>query len=585
MIKFGSRRGISSIVGSMFFLILMTSGFSVYILSIQSQTDLVDTQQKVADTQIRKIQENYAISATTDTNDNNRLAIQVKNQGPFPLEVADIWIINKTDAVNGYPAERHLLNSTDSFIPIGYGKNILENKPLYMNPDEYDIKVISTVGTIRQTDIDVNGNDDLKVELFAIPPDVRIGENVTIAMRVTNVGDIDIENVVPFGAPIVNPPSAVLSSEIVSAPSIDLLKQTESGFFTWHYTVTGTVGNKVSFTNNASGTIMSTYTVESNNDSDKIILRDDEGGSGDLIVLTQDLLARPEIFLTIPSSQGDSGSKSLWGVNVVNPTNATMEVTKLTITAFAPGANNNDKIFAPSCLPEDIAPGGGNEWNCPSENLIMWQDRDDPVIIPAYSVSPFLVKILPGSISGQNILESIIVQSTIFTTAGSFGKAGYQTTMYDPTDMVGNVYLSDVKDSRNNLDIKSTRSGIPDSSVQTFKIVFADMDNDDVTFVKPGARLIINVPSGWTDVVIDDNSGFDVPPVINNWSDNSTQIIATTSDKIGDAANVADTITFNATAPDVNNKQLYVMYVLADGETDNNFAIGPLTEIILQVVP
>ena len=87
MIKFGSRRGISSIVGSMIFLILMTSGMSVYFLSIQSQADLIDTQQKVADTQIRKIQEDYAISATTDTNDNNRLAIQVKNQGPFPLEV------------------------------------------------------------------------------------------------------------------------------------------------------------------------------------------------------------------------------------------------------------------------------------------------------------------------------------------------------------------------------------------------------------------------------------------------------------------------------------------------------------------
>jgi len=322
---------------------------------------------------------------------------------------------------------------------------------------------------------------------------------------------------------------------------------------------------------------MSTFTVESNNDSDKIILREDEGGSGDLIVLTQDLLARPEIFLTIPSSQGDSSSKALWGVNVVNPTNATMELTKLTITAFAPGANNNDKIFDANCQPEDIAPGGGNEWICPSENVIMWQDRDDPVNISAYSVGTFLTKILPGTISGQNILESVVVQSTVFTTAGSFGKAGYQTTMYDPADMVGNVYLSDIKDSRNNLDIQSTRSGIPDSSVQTFKIVFADMDNDVDTFVKPGARLIINVPRGWTDVVIDDNSGFDDPPVINNWSDDSTQIIATTSDKIGDAANVADTITFNATAPDVNNKQLYVMYVLGDGETDNNLAVGPLT--------
>jgi len=552
---------------------------------MQSQSDLIDTQQKVSSAEIRKIQEKYAISVMTDSNDNNRLTVQVKNEGPFPLEIADIWIINKTDVINGYPAARYLLNSTDSFIPIGYGKNILENKPLYMNPAEYDIKVISTIGTIKQTDIDVNGNNDLQVEIFAIPPDVRIGENVTIAMRVTNVGDVDIENVVPFGPPIVNPSTAVLSSTMVSAPSIDVLKQTESGFFRWHYQVTGTVGNKVSFTNNASGTVMSTFTVESNNDSDKIILREDEGGSGDLIVLTQDLLARPEIFLTIPSSQGDSSSKALWGVNVVNPTNATMELTKLTITAFAPGANNNDKIFDANCQPEDIAPGGGNEWICPSENVIMWQDRDDPVNISAYSVGTFLTKILPGTISGQNILESVVVQSTVFTTSGSFGKAGYQTTMYDPADMVGNVYLSDIKDSRNNLDIQSTRSGIPDSSVQTFKIVFADMDNDVDTFVKPGARLIINVPRGWTDVVIDDNSGFDDPPVINNWSDDSTQIIATTSDKIGDAANVADTITFNATAPDVNNKQLYVMYVLGDGETDNNFAVGPLTEIVLQVDP
>ena len=160
-----------------------------------------------------------------------------------------------------------------------------------MNPDEYDVKVISTLGTIRTVDLDVGGNNDLLVELFSIPPDVRIGENVTIAMRVTNVGDIDIENVTPFGSPVVNPPSAVIASELVSAPSIDLLKQAESGFFTWHYQVTGSVNNKVEFTNNATGTVLGSFIVESNNDSDKIILRDDEGGTGDLIILTQDLLA------------------------------------------------------------------------------------------------------------------------------------------------------------------------------------------------------------------------------------------------------------------------------------------------------
>ena len=43
------------------------------------------------------------------------------------------------------------------------------------------------------------------------------------------------------------------------------------------------------------------------------------------------------------------------------------------------------------------------------------------------------------------------------------------------------------------------------------------------------------------------------------------------------------TIQFSATAPSITNDQMYVMYVLGQGETSNSFAIGPLTEIVLQV--
>ena len=593
-----SRRGISSIVGAMIFLILMTSGISVYFLSIQSQTELIDTQQKVVDAEIRKIQEDYAVSATADSTDNNRLAIQVKNEGPFPLEIADIWIINKTDAINGYPANRYLLNSTDTFIPTGYGKNILENQPLYMNPDEYDVKIISTLGTIRTVDLDVSGNNDLLVELFAIPPDVEINENVTIAMRVTNVGDIDIENIVPYGPPIVNPQSTVVTSELVSPASIDLLKPAETGFFTWHYTMDGPINSKVEFSNNASGTVLGSFTVNSNDDSDKITLRDDGTGGGDLIILTQDLLSRPELFLVSPSPFGDSASdpanyKGVWGLNVVNPTNATMNVTKVTLTAFAPGANNNDEVFIDGetngCNPETIYPVGSTGWSCPVENQIIWKDLDNPISIPPYSVYPFLAKVEAGPGNIDN-LEAAIITGSVFTTVGAFGKSGYETSMNDPEDSIVNVYLGTEQNTRDTDKINGTRINIPSNSEQTFHIVLADMDDESSTTVEAGSTLIINVPREWTNVYLDANSGFDASSItIAPIGDGSTQIFANLENDIGDGTTNAATLSFNATAPDVNNNQMYIMYVLGNGRTNTDpsdkFAIGPLAEIVLQVIP
>lgn len=564
----------------MIFLILMSTGISVYFLAMQSQSQVIDVQKTMMDSGIKKIQEDYAISAST--NNDNRLLLQVKNQGPNSIEIGDIWIINKTDAVNEYPAKKYAISYNDRFIPTGFGKDILENQPLYLIPSEYDLKVVSTLGTIRKTDVTVNGNNDLKVELYAIPPDVRTGENVTIAMYVTNTGSITIENVTANNPLSVTPSSSVISSEMMTPQMFDL-KPMESSFFTWHLKLNGTVGSKITFSNNATGKDVNGLTIKSNNSNDKVTMRDDKSGGGDLIVLTQDLLARPELFLVSPSPQGDSDQKALWGINIVNPTNMTMEVSKLTITAFAPGANNNDKIFASSCAPESIFPVASTKWVCATENTIMWKDSINPVTISPYSVKPFLVKILPGTIAGQNILEAIIVHTSVFTTVGSFGKAGYEITMYDGSESMVNVYQSKQIDSRTNSDIESSRIGITPGSTQTFNIVLADLDSVSTTKIKAGAKLIINVPKDWTNVSIVNNAGFVNSPTITSFADGSTQIIGQTIAAIGDGVNNADTITFSAKAPSVTNDQMYIMYVLAEGETVNNFSIGPLAEIVLQV--
>jgi len=314
-----------------------------------------------------------------------------------------------------------------------------------------------------------------------------------------------------------------------------------------------------------------------------------DGGSGDPDIITDDLLARPQLFFVIPSSQGKSGdTEALWGINVVNPINAPMTVTKLVISAFAPGGNNNDVLFdrvGGNCNFTPISPilGPDTSWSCPSENSIMWQNTISPILIPANSTSSFLTKVEPGKPSGSTGLESILVQGSIFTTFGSFGKDGYQATMSNSATSIANVFLSNAAGSRLNSDVKTSEIGILPNVVRTFNVVLADMDLDDTTMINSGATLIINVPRGWTEVTVTGYPGFVSSPTVTQYGDTSTQIVGTTSNLLGDSTNPSDVITFTARSPSIGHDSFYIMHVLAQGITSNGFSIGPLAEIVLQV--
>ena len=195
-----------------------------------------------------------------------------------------------------------------------------------------------------------------------------------------------------------------------------------------------------------------------------------------------------------------------------------------------------------------------------------------------------MTKVDPGSPSGNNGLESIIVQGSVFTTLGSFGKSGYQTTMSEVTTSIVNVHLTnDTGDPRTSGNIQTIRNGISPGSPQTFNVVLADMDAVDSTRITIGAKLIINVPKAWTNVNVTGYTDFADTPSITPFGDGSNQIVAFTDSEIGSDLNSAGTLTFNATAPNISGDKLYVMYVLAQGNTTNGFTIGPLAEVVLQV--
>lgn len=581
-----NRRGLSSVVGALFFTVLMIAGFSVLSLALDAQTDIVTTQRIVSDVEIKKQQEQFGVLASTDGN--NLLRLNVNNQGQNPVEISSVWIVNKT--LSAQPAMRFDVSYDDAFIPSGFSSNVLESQILQMNPDLYDIKVISSYGTIKIVEFAVGSgpsSSGLRSELITDPPDVIIGQNVTIAMVVTNTGTGLVQNVEPDPLSVGGTGTVVASSS--HTPSSVDLNSGESVMFSWDYQVTGNSGDDLRFTAIARGDSVTPDDVSSNSISDTSILRLPTDGGGEPDIVIDELLARPQLFFIIPSSQGESSdTEALWGINVVNPINAPMEVSKLIITAFAPGGNNNDVLFdrtGGNCNFGPISPilGPDANWSCPSENSLMWQDTANPIVIPGNSSRAFLAKVEPGKPSGNVGLESILVQGSVFTTLGSFGKAGYQSTMSETATSIANVFLTDSTGSRLSADISSLETGIPPNDVRTFSVALADMDLSDSTTINSGAKLIINVPKGWTDVTLVSHPGFVGTPSVTTFGDSSTQIVGITSTALGTAINPSDVITFTARSPSISDDRLYVMYVLGQGVTSNGFSIGPLAEVILQV--
>jgi hypothetical protein len=657
------RRGLSSIVGALIFVVLMVAAFAVLGVAMDTQTDIVDVNRDVADTGLKKQQENFVINKIFQ-NDADFLEVHVTNKAQNPTEIFTMVITNSSDSANGFPTTTHDVPYGNSFLPpfADQPTNILEGANLKMGitadgvDEKYDIKIISSLGNVQTYNIICNdtscglstsdpGSGGLDVQLLLNGATGVNTKTTTVMMFVTNTGNATVTNVKPVEGCSTTPnilssingvpyPGTFPDCDFQSPNPVDLLPG-QTAFFKWDGTVSGNIDDELLFCNTAEGDSVVSPVEEC--DLLTIIDPNDcggcEGGEGTPpLVLVDDLLVRPSVFMIIPSPFGETADpssdpsyKGVWGINVANPTETPMDVTKVTIAAYPPGTTPGDVVVEKNdCNPVDLSPGdtfnemlqkesglfSGN-WECPRMNVIMWQNSTHPLTIDARSNKSFLVQTTPGSPSSGGQLDAIIIQANVFTTSGSFGKSGYQTTMFQsPIEAsLVNVYLSDTNDSRT--DIQSQRLGIFSNSTETFKIVFADMDNDEETGVATNAKVIINVPREWTNITVTNSTGFitgdpGVQPSVVKHGDLSTQIIATTSSAVGSCVNldpkdqtcpandplnpVAKTITFTAKAPDVTEdgvKRLYVMYVLADGLTQSEPAktVGPLNEIILQVLP
>jgi hypothetical protein len=315
-----------------------------------------------------------------------------------------------------------------------------------------------------------------------------------------------------------------------------------------------------------------------------IIIFSIDGGDADPI--PDDSILKPQIQGIFPNPHGSLASSSvkqgLWGVVVANPSDATMNVRRVVITAFNP-YGTNPAIFPNACPVTNVQPSGGGSWSCPSQNTLIWSGT---LTIPAHSAQSFLAT--AGKPASNDDFPSYSINFNVFTTFGQYAKAGYSGSMTKSASEIANVYLSTTSGSTATTSMIGTTT-ISSGGSLNFYATIANL-GDTGGLIKAGTKLIVTTPKAFTAVNVSPNppsAGFNSCTVI-NLGDGSTQITCPLASDLtaGQARSVAVTMT----APTNNDptSKLYPLLVLADG-TDGRpapmGAVGPVSENVIIVLP
>lgn len=626
-VKFLQRKAVSTIVGGMIFLIIMVGTFTAIITAFELQKSLTETQINVATNEIGKIQEEFSASADVR---NNRLTLNVTNSGSVPLEVVDLFMINQSQSDAGIKFVE--INYDDGLVPVGYNANILNGETTGIKDGTYDLKVVSSRGNIQIIeDFIVSngglGGSDCKVKAFVVPPNIANAGNATVIGHVFNQGTRTLYDVQPNGNPTVTPSTAVLGVTLTTPSSVNELKAGESFLFAWNYELTGAVGSTVKFDVNAkakSSSSSSTFDVICTTGTTKtkiVKATEDE-------ILQQEITAKPEIFAVVAGPIGESendDSRMFFGVTVVNPTNQTMTVNRVGIGFVTTEDEGNDDIFDDGetaithvlptnngrCVGCTNPPGGTAKgaWTIPEDNALLWTASpiESPISIPPFSAEQFVIK---GKV--DDLDDDILVVMTInaYTSFGQFAKSGYMTHGdEDQNDVtIVNVYPTARSVTGNtahthadDLEFDAVAS-IKGGTTHNFNVTVREGQDSsgggngcptgsDCPYVAQNeASLIINLPVGFPLVsAASGQTGFGTP-TIKTFQDGSQQIVApigsASNTRLGDVTTDAErfTFVFSATAPNVDETRMYVVYSLLSGNDRYDFPLGAISEAYVIIV-
>ena len=543
----------------------MVGAFTAFILMMQTNSNFLNTQLDTTQNEIQKIQGQFTIAAAYNSGIGNRLCVSVKNSGSTPLEIADLFIVNKTNNA----ARQFDIDFRDAFVPASSLRQILDNQPITLNPGIHDIKVVSTSGITQTVELKVFSGSSpdprLNATIFAYPVNSASGQNVTIGLHVYNRANTTLINVQPNGDPEVDPTEAVSEGFPLTTPRIiSRLDPNEDVLFLWEPEFVGGVGSKLNFTASAKAL------VEGCTSSSFIISNEDYSLVKVVPGVRREILAKPELLVTFPNLYGESGGtdEGYFAIAIQNPTNNPFKVSLVSIQIIGP--DNPTMVTAVT----GVTPTTG--WT-EQNTIIIWQDTTTPIFIAPFDIKEFIVRVQPSGTLAEVPINAVFFNA--YSTFGQFARGPFTVGTTSGTETILNVYP------------KTSFSGttpifaVPDVPSGLTKRFNFTIDNRGDTAISSGAYMLINIPPGLRDIT-NVPGGISAGLTAHNlieFDDGSSQIPVELTSNLA----AGDTRTFSMTAvmPVISVPAHYTFTILANGTTTNSKIIGPLSEMIVQVCP
>ena len=240
-----NRRGLSTVVGAVFFVIIFTTAISFVTYDMNLLNNFTNAFVTKSQTDADANHEQFSISKVTINN--NKFNITVQNTGNIPITIDRLWVQNKTDITWG--TSKYVINQM--VYPGNSLYNIGQSLQLYAKSTQgYDLKLVTMRGNVKEFFVNSVSQQPVFLQLFALPNSSPNNFNTTLLLGVTNnmTNGGTLSNIVPNM--VVTNVTGLGKATLVSGPnpaSYPLLNNGDVAFFRWDYTITGSSGYKVNF--------------------------------------------------------------------------------------------------------------------------------------------------------------------------------------------------------------------------------------------------------------------------------------------------------------------------------------------------
>jgi len=530
------RRGLSTVVGAVFFVVAISSVAAYVSVSMNSLDDLAQSIIVNDARSIDRLKEDIEITTVTLT-DTNKFNMTVFNKGPIPTKLVRLWITDQSSNPITHQKE-------DLSVLINPGEqkqNIATNLSITANPtDSYTLKAVTERGNTASFVLytDTSTQIDLIVPAQALPKSkiyviAIITNNSTLPSTIANITGTMKNN-------------ATLTPTETPTPTYKLgLNNNEMAIFAWTFespTLETVINFNASYVGAPSGVyVEKTVEVAPVEDSQSATSSQWAEKARRVGILISGL---PNPMEGNPSSSG----KGKFGIGIINPLNRPVEVYSMGISSpLAEIFKNANPVGT-----EPIDGWRTIDLDLGEFSLLLWESSQsgtgDPRLVPAQSIVEFKVEV--DNDEGDPILEAPVFVESL-TSEGKL-MAIYTITSDEKFPTMNIFYTTDVSDPLNNWTYKFENM----QSGQRVQYNATIQNSDQNTALDAEVALTIFIPKDFGAPSAASQSGWDDVTILQN-PDNSFFIkVNTTATSF--AANSHLVFSFNVTSPVVSEKSLYV---------------------------